>query len=46
MGINPDDLQRRNRDQLCASVRVEQRPDAELMLQADFEFADPVARSR
>jgi len=27
MGINPDNLQRRNCDQLCASVRVEQRPD-------------------
>ena len=40
MAINPDDLQRRLRDQLCASVRVEQRPDGKLMLQADFEFPD------
>ena len=38
--INPDDLQRRLCDQLCASVRVEQRPDGELTLQADFEFPD------
>ena len=40
MAINPDDLQRRLCDQLCASVRVEQRPDGELMLQADFESPD------
>lgn len=43
MAINPDDLQRRLCDQLCASVRVEQRPDGELMLQADFEFPDGTA---
>ena len=40
MAINPEDLQRRLSDQLCASVRVEQRPDGGLMLQADFEFPD------
>ncbi len=40
MAINPEDLQRRLSDQFCASVRVEQRPDGELMLQADFEFPD------
>ena len=40
MAINPDDLQRRLRDQLCASVRVEQLPDGKLMLQAEFEFPD------
>ena len=40
MAINPDDLQRRLCDRLCASVRVEQRPDGELMLQSDFEFPD------
>lgn len=40
MAINPDDLRRRLREQLCASVRVERRPDGELMLQADFEFPD------
>ena len=40
MAINPDDLQRRLRDQLRASVRVEPRPDGELMLEADFEFPD------
>ena len=40
MAINPDDLQRRLCEQLCASVRVERRPDGELMLQADFEFPD------
>ncbi|MDE2984923.1 MAG: DUF1828 domain-containing protein [Gemmatimonadota bacterium] len=40
MAINPDDLQRRLCDQLCASVCVERRPDGELMLQADFEFPD------
>ena len=40
MAINPDDLQRRLCDQLCAAVRVERRPDGELMLAADFEFPD------
>ena len=40
MAINPDDLQRRLCEQLCASVRVEPRPDGELMLEADFEFPD------
>ena len=40
MAIDPDDLRRRLCDQLCASVRVERRPDGELMLQADFEFPD------
>ena len=40
MAIHPDNLQRRLCEQLCASVRVEQRPDGELMLQADFEFPD------
>ena len=40
MAISPDDLQRRLCDQLCAAVRVERRPDGELMLAADFEFPD------
>ena len=40
MTINPDDLQKRLCDQLCAAVRVERRPDGELMLDADFEFPD------
>ena len=40
MAINPDDLQRRLCDQLCATVRVKRRPDGELMLDADFEFPD------
>ena len=40
MAINPDDLQKRLRDQLHADVRVERRPDGELMLEADFEFPD------
>ena len=40
MAISPDDLQRRLCEQLCASVRVEPRPDGELMLEADFEFPD------
>ena len=40
MAINPDDLQRRLCEQLCASVRVEPRPDGEVMLEADFEFPD------
>ena len=40
MAINPDDLQRRLCEQLCASVRVEPRLDGELMLEADFEFPD------
>ena len=40
MAINPDDLQRRLCDQLCAVVRVEQRSDGELMLATDFEFPD------
>ena len=40
MAINPDDLQRRLCDQLCAAVRVELRPDGELMLAAEFESPD------
>ena len=40
MAINPEDLQRRLCDQLCAAVRVERRPDGELMLAAEFEFPD------
>ena len=40
MAINPDDLQRLLCDQLCASVRVERRPDGQLMLGAEFEFPD------
>ena len=40
MAINPDDLQRLLCDQLCASVRVERRPDGQLMLGSDFEFPD------
>ncbi len=40
MAIDADDLERRLCDQLRAAVRVEQRPDGELMLEADFEFPD------
>ena len=40
MAINPDDLQRRLCDQLCAAVRVERHPDGELLLAAEFEFPD------
>ena len=40
MAINPDDLQRRLCDQLCASVRVEPRPDGELMVATGFKFPD------
>ena len=40
MAINPDDLRKRLCDQLCAAVRVERRPDGELMLEAGFEFPD------
>ena len=40
MAINPDDLQKHLCDQLCAAVRVERRPDGELMLAAEFEFPD------
>ena len=40
MAINPDDLQKRLCDQLCAAVRVDRRPDGELMLEAGFEFPD------
>ena len=40
MAINPDDLKRLLSDQLCASVRVERRPDGQLMLGSDFEFPD------
>ena len=35
-----DELQRRLCDQLCAAVRVERRPDGQLMLGAEFEFPD------
>ena len=37
------DPRRRLCDQLCATVRVEQRPDGEPMLQAEFEFPDGIA---
>ncbi|MDE0102994.1 MAG: DUF1828 domain-containing protein [Bryobacterales bacterium] len=40
MAINADDLRRRLCDQLCAEVRVKQRPDGEFMLESDFEFPD------
>lgn len=40
MAINPDDLQRRLCEQLCASVRVERRPDGAKMLATDFAFPD------
>ena len=40
MAINPDDLQRRLCDQICADVRVDSRPDGELMLATRFEFPD------
>ncbi len=38
MAINPDDLRKHLCDQLSGAVRVEPRPDGELMLEADFEF--------
>ena len=40
MAINPDDLQKRLCDQLCATVRVERRPDGALMLDSGFRFPD------
>ena len=40
MAINPDELERRLCEQLCAAVRVERRPDGEFMLAAEFEFPD------
>ena len=40
MALNPEDLQRRLCDQLCAAVRVERRSAGELMLAAEFEFPD------
>ena len=40
MAINSDDLQQRLWHQLCATVRVEPRPDGELMLATDFEYPD------
>lgn len=40
MAINPDDLQRQICEQLCVTVRVETRPDGELMLNSGFEFPD------
>ena len=40
MAIDPDDLWKRLCDQLRRAVRVERRPDGELMLEADFEFPD------
>lgn len=38
--INPDDFQDRPCAQLCAAIRVEWRPDGQLMLAAGFEFPD------
>ena len=40
MAINPDDLQDRLCAQLCAAIRVERRPDGQLMLATEFEFPD------
>ncbi len=40
MAIHSDALQRQLCEQLCTTVRVEQRPDGTLMLDADFEFPD------
>ena len=40
MAINLDDLQARLCHQLCTTVRVEPRPDGELMLATDFEYPD------
>ena len=40
MAVNPDDLQQRLCEQLCASVRVERRPDGAIMLATGFEFPD------
>ena len=40
MAISPDDLQDRLCAQLCAAIRVERRPDGQLMLATDFEFPD------
>lgn len=40
MAIDPDALQRRLCDQLCATVRVVRRPDGALMLDSGFAFPD------
>ena len=40
MAIDSDDLQRRLCGQLCATVRVERRPDGDLMLDSGFRFPD------
>ena len=40
MALNPESLQRRLCEQLCADVRLVQRPDGELMLRTGFEFPD------
>ena len=38
MALSPEALQRRLCEQLCADVRLVQRPDGELMLRTGFEF--------
>ncbi len=40
MALSPEALQRRLCEQLCADVRLVQRPDGELMLRTGFEFPD------
>lgn len=40
MAIQPEALQRRLCEQLCADVRVTERPDGRLMLESDFKFPD------
>ncbi|MDE2835470.1 MAG: DUF1828 domain-containing protein [Bacteroidota bacterium] len=40
MTIDISDLQRQLCEQLCATTRLERRPDGQLMLAANFEFPD------
>lgn len=40
MALNPESLQRRLCEQLCADVRVVQRPDGKMMIRTGFEFPD------
>ena len=40
MAVNPEALQAKLCEQLCATIRVERRPDGQLMLCAGFEFPD------
>ncbi len=40
MAIRPEALRRRLCEQLCADIRVAERPDGRLMLESDFAFPD------